>query len=127
MVKGLDGWWKVRYKGQEGMAPSAYLEKYNQSLPTTLATPTQLVSTPSEAAATAKPVLKTKSPPTVMKSITTLDTNDNRKMRELKSKTVIGKIIGLQYNCLYTPPAAKTAPPPRKESIKVSYCNVIMM
>ena len=89
-VKGLDGWWRVRYKGQEGMAPSAYLEKYNQSLPTTSATPTQLVSTPSEAAATSTPPTKTKSS-ALTKSKTVLDT-DNKKT---KSKTVIGKVIWL--------------------------------
>ena len=90
-VKGLDGWWRVRYKGQEGMAPSAYLEKYNQSLPITSATPTQLVSTPSEAAATSTPPTKTKSSSALTKSKTVLDT-DNKKT---KSKTAIGKVIWL--------------------------------
>lgn len=70
-MKGLDGWWSVRYKGQEGMAPSAYLEKYNQSLLTTSAMPTELVSTPSEAAAASKPAKKTKSSPAVARAVTT--------------------------------------------------------
>lgn len=84
-MKGLDGWWSVRYKGQEGMAPSAYLEKYNQSLPTMTATPTQLVSTPGEAAATAKPAKKNKSESTgVTKSRTILDVTsaDHRKTKK---------------------------------------------
>lgn len=73
-MKGLDGWWSVRYKGKEGMAPSAYLEKYNQSLLTTAATPTELVSTPKEAASTIKPAAtKTKSPSAAPKSRTMLD------------------------------------------------------
>ena len=95
-VKGLDGWWRVRYKGQEGMAPSAYLEKYNQSLLTTSATPTQLVSTPSEAAATSKAPAKTKSLSAVAKSKTIVDaTTSDKKTKELKSKTFVGKIIRL--------------------------------
>lgn len=94
-VKGLDGWWKVRYKGQEGMAPSAYLEKYNQSLPITSATPTQLVSTPSEAAATSKAPTKTKSSPAVTKSKTVIDATSDKKTKELKSKAFIGKVIRL--------------------------------
>ena len=95
IMKGLDGWWNVRYKGQEGMAPSAYLEKYNQSLQASSATPTELVSTPSEAAATSKPAVKTKSPSTGTKSRTVLDVteSDNKRAKELKSRPVTGEVI----------------------------------
>ena len=82
-MKGLDGWWSVRYKGKEGMAPSAYLEKYNQSLLTTAATPTELVSTPKEAAAATKPATKTKSPSAATKSRTIVDaaTSDSTRVK----------------------------------------------
>ena len=82
-MKGLDGWWSVRYKGKEGMAPSAYLEKYNQSLLTTAATPTELVSTPKEAAAATKIAMKTKSPSAATKSRTILDaaTSDSTRVK----------------------------------------------
>lgn len=93
-MKGMDGWWNVRYKGQEGMAPSAYLEKYNQSLPTTQAMPTQLVSTPSEAAAASKPAMKSKSPSAVAKSRLDVSAVDSRK----ESKTFTGEIIYLQQS-----------------------------
>ena len=117
-MKGLDGWWSVRYKGQEGMAPSAYLEKYNQSLQTTSAMPTQLVSTPSEASATSKPATRAKSS-ALTKSKTILDA-DNKKTKE--SRTFTGKLYVILQQSLYevfVSSPAKTAPPPRKESIKV--------
>lgn len=91
-MKGLDGWWSVRYKGQEGMAPSAYLEKYNQSLVTTSATPTELVSTPKEAAAASKPATKSKSPSAAIKSRTVLDvaaTSDGTKARSRAGEYVV--------------------------------------
>jgi len=98
-LKGLDGWWSVRYKGQEGMAPSAYLEKYNQSLPITSAMPTQLVSTPSEAAALSKPVKKTKSPAAAVKSNSTLDdAKAEKNAKELKTRAVTGEIASLQWS-----------------------------
>lgn len=75
LKKGLDGWWSVRYKGQEGMAPSAYLEKYNQVKPIESATPTQLVSTPKEAAAASN--TKSKSP-TSAKAKTVIDKREQK-------------------------------------------------
>ena len=87
LKKGLDGWWSVRYKGKEGMAPSAYLEKYNQVKPIESATPTQLVSTPSEAAAAAH-ITKSKSP-TLVKAKTVID-----KSKEQRATAAVAPAAG---------------------------------
>lgn len=84
------------------MVPSAYLEKYNHSLPITSAMPTQIVSTPSEAAAISRPVKKTKSSSTAVKSKSTLSdvttSDDYKKTKELKTRAVTGEVISLHWS-----------------------------